>query len=91
MDEIDKLIRELRNDGRVRKTRFSNRFVNTIGEVYEKYGYGATRALLLDKLDDRRARFEAQTLLEVLDKVDEKNLPSSIGGFIIRKITTLRG
>jgi len=62
MDEIDKLIRELRNDERIRKTRFSNKFVNTIGEVYEKYGYGATRALLLDKSDDRRTRFEAQTL-----------------------------
>lgn len=91
MDEIDALIKELKNDERVRRTRFSNRFVNTIGEVYEKYGYGATRALLLDKLDNSKTRFEAQTLLQVLDKINDKNLPSSIGGFIIRKITTLRG
>jgi len=90
MDEIDQLIKELKNNKQVQKTRFSNRFVNTIGEVYEKYGYGAARALLLDRLDNNRKSFEAQTLLQVLDKINDKNMPSSIGGFIIRKITKLR-
>lgn len=90
MDEIDKLIKELRNDERVQKTRFSNRFVNTTGEIYEKYGYGATRVWLLGKSQNRRTNFQAKTLLQILDEIDEKNFPQSIGGFIIRKIMTLR-
>lgn len=90
MDIIENLVEELRENEFVQKTRFSGKFVNTVGEIYEKYGYAATRVWLSDKLYDRKTQFEARILLSILEKINNTNIPSSIGGFIIRKIDTLK-
>jgi len=73
----------------ISRTRFSNRFVNTVGEIYERDGYGATKLFLQEKAQERRTRFEAQSLLKVLDLVKSANVPPSIGGYIIRKLPTI--
>jgi hypothetical protein len=86
VDNVEKLINDIRNDRRVSTTRFSNRFVNTIGEMYERSGYGATHLFLQEKVQDRRMRFEAQSVLKVLDLVKSANVSLSIGGYIIRKL-----
>lgn len=84
------LLNELKKDQQLERVRFSNKFVNVVGEMYEKYGYGATVAFLLEKKEDRKSSVEANTLLKVIEKVKTANVPPSIGGFIIRKITSLK-
>lgn len=90
MDNIEKLLIELKNDQSIKRMRFSGRFANTVGEIYEKYGYGATKAFLSDRLSNEKENFEARTLLYVLNKINNAHLPLSLGGFIIRKIDMLQ-
>jgi len=87
MDKVEKLVESIRNNRRISGTRFSgSRLVNTVGEIYERDGYGAVKLFLHEKLKNNRTRYEAQTLLEVLDYIKKANLPPSIGGYIIRKL-----
>lgn len=93
MDVIEKLLKDIKEDEIVTKVDyFHGRFVNTVGEIYEKYGYGATKAYLIDKMRDRdrKRSFEAKALLRVVDKVERANLPPSLGGFLIRKLITIK-
>lgn len=90
MDNIEKLLNELRNDKIIRETRFRSNIINTVGEIYERYGYGSAKAYLIDKQNDIKSRNEAKALLYVLNKINNMGIPSSIGSFIIRKIDKLK-
>ena len=90
MDEIDALIRKMKEDERIKRTNFTSSFINDVGKIYEIYGYGAAKLFLVEKLRDNRRRYEAKTLLYILDKVNTLNYPREIGGFIIRKIDSLK-
>ncbi len=90
MDRIEKLVREIKKDRNVSKENFSGRLINTTGEIYEKYGYGATKLYLIDKIKDKKRSYEAKILLRVVEKVEDARLPSSLGGFIIRKLNAVK-
>ena len=85
MDIIDEVIEKIRNDPQVRNARFSNKFLNTVGEMCSRYGYGATRLFLLGRDEN-----EARVLLKVLDMIEEKNLSVEIGTLIFKKLNAIK-
>lgn len=85
MDIVDEVIEKIRNDPQVRNARFSNKFLNTVGEMCSRYGYGATRLFLLGRNDN-----EARALLKVLDIIEEKNLSVEIGTLIFKKLNAIK-
>jgi len=90
MDEIDALIRKMKEDERIKRTRFTSTIINELGRIYEIYGYGAAKAFLIDKLRNKRKEKEVRTLLRILDEINDMNYPREIGSFIIRKINSLK-
>ena len=66
MDIVDEVIEKIRSDPQIRNARFSNKFLNTVGEMCSRYGYGATRLFLLGRDEN-----EARALLKVLDILEE--------------------
>ena len=85
MDIVDEVIEKIRNDPYVKNTKFSNKFLNTVGEMCSRYGYGVTRLFLLG-----REEKEAKALLRVLDIIEEKNLPIMIGTLIFKKLNAIK-
>jgi|GEM_PF-1265948 len=89
-DEIDELILNLKEKREIKKTRFSNTFVNSVGEIYEMYGYGAAKLYLLERLKKKRQQKEAKIILNILDRIKSMGIPREIGSFIIRKINSIK-
>ena len=85
MDIVDEVIERIRNDPEVRRARFSNKFLNTVGEMCSRYGYGATRLFLLGRNEN-----EARVLLKVLDMIEERNLSVEIGTLIFKKLNAIK-
>ena len=69
MDMVDEIIEEIRKDPQVRNARFSNKFLNDVGTVCSRHGYGAVRVFLMGRNDN-----EARALLKVLNMIEEKKL-----------------
>ena len=85
MDIVDEVIEKIRNHPEVRRARFSNKFLNTVGEMCSRYGYGATRLFLLGRNEN-----EARVLLKVLDMIEERNLSVEIGTLIFKKLNAIK-
>jgi len=85
MDIVDEVIKKIRNDLEVKRARFSNKFLNTVGEMCSRYGYGATRLFLLGRDEN-----EARVLLKVLDMIEERNLSVEIGTLIFKKLNAIK-
>ncbi len=85
MDIVDEVIERIRNDPEVRRARFSKKFLNTVGEMCSRYGYGATRLFLLGRDEN-----EARVLLKVLDMIEERNLSVEIGTLIFKKLNAIK-
>ena len=85
MDIVDEVVEKIRNDPQIRSARFSNKFLNTVGEICSRYGYGATRLFLLGKDDN-----ESKALLKVLDMIVERNLSVEIGTLIFKKLNAIK-
>jgi len=85
MDIVDEVIEKIRSDPQIRNARFSNKFLNTVGEMCSRYGYGATRLFLLGRDEN-----EAIALLKVLDILEEKNLSVEIGTLIFKKLNAIK-
>jgi len=85
MDMVDEIIEKIRNDPEVKRARFSNKFLNTVGEVCSRYGYGATRLFLLG-----RDEYEARVLLKVLNIIEERNLSVEIGTLMFKKLNAIK-
>lgn len=70
-DPIEELIEKLRHsrdiDGRV----LTSNALHDVGEVFERYGFAATRLYLLDKQNRRDSRAQASALLKVLDLMSD--------------------
>jgi len=84
MDIVDELIEEIRNNTDVRKARFSNKFLNDVGTICSRYGYGATRLYLLGRNEN-----EAKVLIKVLDMIEKRNLSVEIGTLIFKKLNAI--
>jgi len=85
MDIIEELIDELRKDAEIRKAIFSNKFLSTVGDMCSRYGYGATRLFLLGRNEP-----EATTLLRILDKIENRNVPTELGTLIFKKVNAIK-
>ena len=85
MDIVDEVIEKIRSDPQIRNAKFSNKFLNTVGEMCSRYGYGATRLFLLGR-DEK----EARALLKVLDILEEKNLSVELGTLIFKKLNAIK-
>lgn len=87
MDRIQRLLREIQNDRSLMDIRYSSSFLNSVGEIFERYGFGTTKVFLLEKCSR-----EADALLRIVDKL---NIPEivrnrSIGRMIIKTLITLK-
>ena len=85
MDKIDELIDRIKSDPDIRRAHFTNKFLNTVGEVCSRYGYGVTKLFLLG-----RDEYEAKILLKVLDMIMEKDLPVEVGTLIFKKLNAIK-
>jgi hypothetical protein len=85
MDIVDDLIERIKNDPDVRRARFSNKFLNTVGEMCSRHGYGATRLFLMG-----RDEYEAKVLLKVLKMIEERNISIEIGTLIFKKLNAIK-
>ena len=85
MDMVDEVIEKIRSDPQIKNARFSNKFLNTVGEMCSRYGYGATRLFLLGRDEN-----EARVLLKVLDMIEERNLSVEIGTLIFKKLNAIK-
>ena len=92
MDDVEKLLNEIKEDESVVKTRFSANFLDSVSEIYEKHGFGATKAFLLDKQQRRELKKQATALLNVLNKFEKYPRVKDdrrIGRIIIKILGTL--
>ena len=90
MDRIQRLLREIQNDRSLMDIRYSSSFLNRVGEIFERYGFGTTKVFLLEK----RSR-EADALLKIIDKIENENITEivrnrSIGRMVIKTLITLK-
>lgn len=93
-DPVEKLIEEIRVCPDVQQARFANNFLNNVAEVFERDGFGTTRAFLLEKRERQELRPQAQALLKVLDLManhPEIRQRRAIGRTIIKTIIALKG
>lgn len=94
MDEIEKLLDEIRKDKKIQSLRprrgFPRKFLETVGEIFEVYGFGTTEVYL--RAQESRNRSEATALLHLLQKFRRcrKILNSpAIGRYIIKTLDTI--
>ncbi len=93
-DTIETILKKLRDDAEVRKTRFTSNFLNNVREVLDYHGFGATKVFLLDKLDKKDSQWQAQTLLKrvipLLEASDKIRTQPSIGAYIIKSLNAIK-
>lgn len=98
MDRIEKLIKEIKDDqsiwqdGQGRSTRFSGKFLNSVGDIFEQHGFGVTKVYLQNQ-SDRENKGQAIALLKVLKKMEsyqEMKSNRAIGRYIMKSLQTLR-
>jgi hypothetical protein len=68
-DSVESLIRELQADVEIQNAHFSSNFVNGVGEIFERDGFGATEAYLIDKQNRPEFRSQAAALLKALERM----------------------
>ena len=97
MDNIDKLLKEIKDDQSIWKGEkgkpiyFSGKFLDTVGEIFEKHGFGTTRVYL--KNQSGRDRIPAPAMLHVLEKLEKSSEVinnRSIGRYIIKTLEILK-
>lgn len=97
VDNIERLLKEIKDDPAVWKLRdgkdviFSGKFLDTIGEIFEKHGAGTARIFLANQVG--RDKTQAISLIRVMDKFKKypevmNNRP--IGRYIIKTLDQLK-
>jgi len=91
-DALAGVFEEIKVDPKVKQVRyFSNKFLNNVAEGFERHGFEATKAFLVDKRNRRGHYYEAEALLSVI-KILEKNKAikknRKIGRLIIKTLGT---
>ena len=93
-DAIENILRQLKGDQSVIHTRFTSSFLNNVGDVLDRDGFGAVKAFLLDKLERHELHQQAETLLKVvLPKLEGEIVirqRRSLGRYIIKTLQTLK-
>ena len=78
---------------KIQNTKFRNTFLNNVGDIFERYGFGATKMFLLGKRESRDLRQQADALLRLIKKFEEYEeikQNRSIGRYIIKILNTLK-
>lgn len=97
MDNIERLLKEIKEDQTIWKSKddkpihFSGKFLETIGEIFEKYGFGTTKVYLINQ--SGRDRIQASVMLYVLEKLEkspEVKNNRAVGRYIIKTLETLK-
>lgn len=60
---------------------FSGKRLNEVGDIYERYGYGAARAYLIGK-----ETYQDRILVGILDEIRRSGIPPEIGAYVLRKL-----
>ena len=93
MDNIDRLLQDIRGDKTVLGAKFSADFLNNAADVFEKHGFGTTKALLMEKELRDELKQQATALLKLLDKFEqcpEIQANRRIGRLIIKTLIALK-
>lgn len=93
MDVIEELIEAIKNDRKVQRTKFTSNFLNDVGEVFERHGFGVAKTFLIEKRERRELRYQADALLDVIAKFEQINKIKqnrSIGRYIIKTVNSLK-
>lgn len=98
MDNIEKLLKEIREDSSIwnlgkdrRPFTFSGKFLDTVGEIFEKHGFGTAKVYLLNQ--SGRDRIQAEGLKKVLEKLEkypEIVNNRAIGRYVIKTLEILK-
>jgi len=93
-DPIELILKRLQNNQQVKKTRFTSSFLNNVGDVLDKEGFGAVKTFLMDRMERRDLRSQAQAILEevlpLLEACDKIRARRSIGRYVIKTLNTLK-
>jgi len=102
MDNIEKLLRELENDrklwlisdsgGQTRPVRLTASFLNAVGLIFERDGFGTTELHLRAKLDRPELYQQAEVALRILDRLrdcPEIRANRALGRLIFKSAATL--
>src|SRR3972149_8958621 len=74
MDNIERLLQRIKSDNAIwkmrdgREIRFSGKFLDTVGEIFERHGFGTAKIYLKNQVG--RERTEAISLLKVMDMLE---------------------
>lgn len=69
-DPVQDVLEAIGGSDKVRNARLTPNFLNNVGEVFERDGFGTTRAFLMEKRERRDLQDQAAALLEVLDLME---------------------
>lgn len=97
MDSVERLLKEIKDDQSIWKLRdgryvaFSGKFLDTVGEIFEKHGFGVTKVYLANQTGrDRTQAFSMIKVLERLQKCSEISNNRAIGRYIIKTLDTIK-
>jgi hypothetical protein len=93
MDDVEKIINEIKDDNIFQRTWFSSGFLKDTAEVFEKYGFGETKIFLEKKRRNKATKWQAQTMLNILnifDKYPRIRQDLKTGSLIIQTIDALK-
>lgn len=97
MDNIEKLLREIKEDKTIwtdkwgKPMNFSTHFLKTVGEIFERKGFGEAKVHLMNLIS--RNRPDAIKILQVIKKFEttpEIVSKRSLGKAIITSLPTLK-
>ena len=93
MDDVEILIEKIKQDRNFQRTPFTSNFLNNVADVFEREGFGVTKTFLLDKQQKYNLKWQAISLLNILN-IFEKNerikQNRKIGRFIIKNLNNFK-
>ena len=99
MDNVEKLLKEIKEDPMVwippgkdrRPIFFSGKFLDTVGEIFEKHGFGTAKVYLLNQSGrDRIQALGLKRVLEKMEKYPEIVSNRAIGRYVIKTLEMLK-
>jgi len=89
-DPVDEVIKKIQNNKKIGGY-LSNKFLNTVGDIFEKEGMATTKTFLWERRRRRDQRHQAEALLEVLKILEEyPSIDRKTGRFIIKSINAIK-
>jgi hypothetical protein len=93
-DPVERLLDDLRRDPDLSKVQLTPNFLNDVGYVLERDGFGAAEAYLLDRADRRdlapQARFMLNNVLPRLRACPPVTARRALGRYVIKVLPALQ-